>query len=164
MPARRDFDSVGNAGFTLIELVAVISVAAMLVVIAVPRLNQSGFSSRSFADRVRESLQYAQKTAIAQRRNVCVTRSGNSLTLTRAASNGDAEGCRPELADASGNNNFVLSAPGGVTLGGETTLIFGSQGQPLSGGGAILTADTTLTVNGDYSATITIEKITGLIR
>ncbi len=156
--------STGNAGFTLVELVAVMVVAAVLAVIVISRFDQSSFSSRSFADRVRESLQYAQKTAIAQRRNVCVNRSGNSMTLTRAASSGDTVTCTLPVADAAGNGNFVLSAPSGVTLGDMTTLIFGSQGQPISGGGAILTADTTLTVNGDYSATVTIEKITGLIR
>ena len=133
----------------------------------ISRIDQNRFSSRSFADLVQESFQYAQKTAIAQRRNVCVVISSNTLTLTRAASNGDGVGCTLTVADSSGNGNFVLSAPSGVTLSGVTALVFGAQGQPLKqplNNGEVLTTDTSLTVNGSYSATITIEKITGLIR
>ena len=154
--------STGNAGFTLVELVAVTVVAAVLAVIVIPRLDQASFTSRSFADRVRESLQYAQKTAVAQRRNVCVVTSSNTLTLTRAASNGDNIACTQPIADASGNASFVLPATSGVVMS-INTLVFGSQGQPLSGG-TLKTTDTTLSVSGAYSATITIEKITGLIR
>ena len=166
MLADRNFVSVGESGFTLVETVAVIVIAAALAALVISRIDQNRFSSRSFADRVRESLQYAQKTAIAQRRNVCVAISSNTLTLTRAASNGDVMGCTVTIADASGNSSFVLSAPSGITLSGLTALVFGAQGQPLKqplNNGEVLTTDTSLTVNGSYSATITIEKITGLI-
>lgn len=158
----RIFCSRRCAGFTLVELVAVIAVTSVLAVIVIPRLDQASFTSRSFADRVRESLQYAQKTAVAQRRNVCVVTSSNTLTLTRAASNGDNIACTQPIADASGNAGFVLPVPSGVVMS-INTLVFGSQGQPLSGG-TLKTTDTTLSVSGAFSATITIEKITGLIR
>lgn len=160
--ADRNFCSGRSAGFTLVELIAVTVVVSVLAVIVIPRLDQASFTSRSFADRVRETLQYAQKTAVAQRRNVCVVTSSDTLTLTRAASNGDNMACTKPIADASGNAEFVLPVPSGVVMS-INTLVFGSQGQPLSGG-TLKTTDTTLSVDGAYSATITIEKITGLIR
>lgn len=156
-----------NSGFALVELVAVIVVVSVLAMIVIPRLDQASFTSRSFADRVRESLQFAQKTAIAQRRNVCVSVRGDSLTLTRSALNGDGFDCTQPIADVSGNASFVLSTPSGVSLSGMTTMVFGAQGQPLKqplNNGEVLSSDTSLTVNGNYSATITIEKVTGLIR
>jgi len=53
------------AGFSLIELVAVIVIIGALTAVVVPRLNISGFEQFAFRQEVLAGLRYAQKTAVA---------------------------------------------------------------------------------------------------
>ena len=70
-------------GFTLIELIMVIVLLGVLAVVAAPRLfNSADFDARGFRDETLSLLRYAQKTAIAQRRNVCVALNANGVALT----------------------------------------------------------------------------------
>ncbi len=67
----------------MIELIAVMLVVGILAVVALPRFaDRSDFQARGFQDETRALLRYAQKSAIAQRRNVCVTLGGTGVTLT----------------------------------------------------------------------------------
>lgn len=70
-------------GFTLIEMTVVIIITGVLAVAVMPRFSdQSVFASRGFHDETQSLLRYAQKTAIAQRRNVCVFLNNSGITLT----------------------------------------------------------------------------------
>ena len=70
-------------GFTLIELIMVIVMLGVLAVFAAPRIFNTGdFNARGFRDETLGLLRIAQKTAIAQRRAVCVTNGVNGLALT----------------------------------------------------------------------------------
>lgn len=65
---------VRQRGFTLIELIMVMVMLGVLAVFAAPRIfNSDDFYARGFHDETLALLRYAQKTAIAQRRTVCVT-------------------------------------------------------------------------------------------
>jgi len=73
-----------EGGFTLIELIMVIVMLGILAVFAAPRMfNSEDFYARGFHDETLALLRYAQKTAIAQRRTVCVDFSASSITLCR---------------------------------------------------------------------------------
>jgi len=70
-------------GFTLIELIMVIVIMGVLAVFAAPRMFNTGdFTQRGFHDETMSLLRYAQKTAIAQRRTVCVALNATGVTLT----------------------------------------------------------------------------------
>jgi MSHA pilin protein MshC len=74
---------VGQCGFTLIELIMVLVMLGVLAVFAAPRMLNSGdFKARGFHDETLAMLRYAQKTAIAQRRTVCVALNDGGVTLT----------------------------------------------------------------------------------
>ncbi len=62
-----------HQGFTLVELVVVIALTSIMVAVATPRFaNGDIFETRGDAGLLSSTLRYAQKTAIAQRRNVYV--------------------------------------------------------------------------------------------
>src|SRR4051812_29643089 len=73
--------SRNRAGFTLIELVVVIIVVGIVAVVAIPRLNSKTFDTVGFYQEALSSVRYAQKEAVAKRRVVCVSLTGNSITV-----------------------------------------------------------------------------------
>jgi MSHA pilin protein MshC len=70
-------------GFTIVELIVMIVIIGIIAVLALPRFaDRSDFQARGFQDETRSLLRYAQKAAVAQRRNVCVTLGGTGVTMT----------------------------------------------------------------------------------
>ena len=64
---------LSECGFTLVELIMVIVLLGVLAVFAAPRFfNSNEFNAYGFKDETLTLLRYAQKTAVAQRRTVCV--------------------------------------------------------------------------------------------
>jgi len=60
-------------GFTLVELITVIIILGIMAVVAIPRMDTSGYRSTEFHDKTLAALRFAQKTATSHRRQVCVT-------------------------------------------------------------------------------------------
>ncbi|WP_114971283.1 pilus assembly FimT family protein [Rhodoferax ferrireducens] len=99
---RRDYDvmlgqpcrSPHQRGFTLIELIMVIVLLGVLAVFAAPRIfNSDDFNARGFHDETLSLLRYAQKTAIAQRRTVCVNLNATGVTMTMDTNTPPDGGC-----------------------------------------------------------------------
>jgi MSHA pilin protein MshC len=137
-----------EAGFTLTELVVVIVIAAILAAVAAARINVMSFRTEGFANEIGATLRYAQKIAISQRRNVTVSVSGNTLSLTYPDLGGAAVHRPP------GTDPFTVGAPSGITLAGAT-FTFSALGRPSAGG--------IFTVTGDVARTITVEAETGYV-
>jgi len=71
-----------SAGFTMVELVMIIVILGILAVVAIPRMDTSGYRAFEFHDKVVSALRYAQKTATSHRRMVCVAFTESKVTLT----------------------------------------------------------------------------------
>lgn len=147
-------------GFTLVELVGVLTIIGVLAVVAIPRFfDRSTFESRAFSDEVTAFLRYAQKAAIAQRRTVCVSFSAKNIapaTITLTVSSAFGGACGPALIGPNGSN--TIKAQDGISFGALTPDVtvnsFTPLGQPAFG--------QTIQVNG-LSNAITIEQETGYV-
>jgi len=137
-----------SGGFTLIELVVTIVIASVLAAFAIARIDRKAFDTEGYANQVTSSVRYAQKLAVAQRRNVTVTVSGNSISLSYPA-----PVSLPVLLPPS-TDPYVINAPTGVTIG-NVSFTFDALGKPSAGA--------TLTVTGDVARTITVEPETGYV-
>ncbi len=146
-------------GFTLVELVMVMVIIGILSAVIFPKfVDNSIFQSRGFADQVLAILRYAQKTAIAQHRLVCVSLSNTTpATVALAiASLDNAVDCSVgvPLAIPSQDDN-TLTAPTGITL--TTTaavLTFDALGR---------TAAAVTIIIPDVATAITVEAETGYV-
>ncbi|MDZ7938873.1 MAG: prepilin-type N-terminal cleavage/methylation domain-containing protein [Rhodoferax sp.] len=146
-------------GFTLIELIMVLVLLGVLAVFAAPRiLNRNDFEARGFHDQTLGVLRFAQKTAIAQRRSVCVAFTANTITLTIANAEAIAA-CAVPLNGPTGL--AVLTAPANVTYtAAPANFRFDGLGQPLTG--ANTAAPRTINVT-NAAGTISVEAATGYV-
>jgi type II secretory pathway pseudopilin PulG len=72
-----------KSGFTLIELVLIISLIGVLAVVAVPRISNSQTEQLFFGEEVYTALRYARKVAMNSQCSVAVLLSGTSIALKR---------------------------------------------------------------------------------
>ena len=150
-------------GFTIVELVVVMIITVVLAAVAVPRFFVSQqFYDRGFYDQALAITRFAQKSAIAMRRNVCVnivsaTRSIN-LTYVSAATYVSTSACNTNLPSPVGDTApYTVTAKTGTTLSSSSTpIVFTALG-----GVSSAAATTTITVS---SRTITIDTNTGYVR
>lgn len=157
-PRRR----VHQRGFTLIELIMVIVLLGVLAVFAAPRIFNSGdFYARGFHDETLAFLRYAQKTAIAQRRTVCVAFTTNSATLNIASAAATTT-CNTALRGPKGDSPGAITVKTGVAYNAAPTdFNFDGLGQPITASGVAMATQTIQVSNAAKS--ITVETATGYV-
>lgn len=153
-------------GFTIAELVIVMVIVGVLSAVAIPRLfDQSEFAGRGGRDFIASTLRYAQKSAIAARRNVCVDIAGATLSATVAASPGSDQSCGAALLHPANGLSFADPAnalPGGATVAAGASVVFDGIGRPLSAPATPLAGVLTITVVG-HPVPVSVEPETGLV-
>lgn len=117
----------------MVELVVVLVVLGILAAVALPRLRGgSGFDERALHDQIVATMRYAQKSAIAARRTVCVTFVSSTQMTFRISNAYPAPDCSAGVdlvgpdgkqlsVEASGTNSFTASTP---------SLTFDAAGRP----------------------------------
>lgn len=143
------------AGFTLVEIVVTVSIVGIIALVAVPRfVGTDTFKSRGFYDSAQSVVRFAQKTAIAWRRDVFVCVSANGISA------GTAAGCGTPVINPVTNAALAATAPDGVTLP-ALAFSFDSAGRPNPNSAVTITL--TSTIPGDPARQIVIEAETGYV-
>lgn len=155
-------DHTFQHGFTLIELIVVVILLSVVSIFVAPRaFNSHEFNARGFHDETLSFLRYAQKTAIAQRRTVCVSFTANSAALAIASVSASSD-CATALIGPTGQSPAVLNARRGAVYDPQPTdFRFNGLGQPINALGSAVPTQT-LHVTGT-SLSIMVESVTGYV-
>lgn len=126
-PARSESPARRAAGFTLVELIAVIAIVAIVYGLGVGRFAEvTPFRARAFAGELTQWIGAAQRMAVAQRREVFVRIDAPSGEVTLCL---DAGCTQPVAAQPDGPAR--LAVPGGLRLPGAVqTFSFTPGGAP----------------------------------
>jgi MSHA pilin protein MshC len=161
-----------QAGFTLIELIMVIVMLGVLAVVAAPRMfNTADFNARGFHDEALSLLRYAQKSAIAQRRTVCVAFTDTTVSLTMApaapTAGAPTPGCSasPVTLVGPASATAAVTAKPGVKFESvptnPTNFNFDGLGQPITSAGVLMATQTIQVANS--AKAIQVEAATGYV-
>lgn len=140
------------AGFTLVELITIMVVAAILAAVAAPRFfTRLSFEERGFYDQSVAAVRYAQRVAIAERRNVFVVMEANRLRLCYDNL------CGTAVREPGSGGAYDIGTPDGVGLSTVTTFSFNGLGQPS------IVAHLAVTVTGQDNRSFTVQQETGFV-
>ena len=162
MPQKKLYIIPTSTGFTMIELIMVMVLAGILAVAVAPRFaNKSAFDERGFFDQTITMVRYAQKVAIAQRREVFVNTTTNTICLTYVADLTCATaGAANQVINPADQAWFKRDATGPKQAGGAfaaaTSFSFSALGRPSA-------ASVISVVSTGPSQTITVEAETGYV-
>ena len=150
-----------EAGFTIVELVAVMVIIGIIAAISAPRfVGVDAFDARGSYSTLTAALRYAQKTAIAQRRNVYA----NVNTSTRSVCLGYTSNCSSAVIDPATQVAYAKTLSSNVAITASATpLGFDGLGRPIPNASATFTIQNTA-VPSEPIRTITIEQDTGYVR
>ncbi|MCZ8113873.1 type II secretion system protein [Silanimonas sp.] len=147
---------LGEAGFTLVELVIVIVILGALAVVVLPRLGESSFRSAAFAEQVATAFRYAQRLAVATgcEIQVDVSSATSSYAVRRRSdgtdtSCGTAGGFTLDVPNPGGSGAFAGTATGGVTVTQGLVITFNAQGLPSPNGGTAVVGGRSIIVEAD---------------
>lgn len=147
----------------MVELILVIVVAGILATVAVPRmLGRTGFDTRGYADQLAATVRFAQKLAVAQRRDVFVQLTANDATLCYIATTPcPAASWAP---GPGGEKPYTVSAPNGVAIANPlAVLAFDRGGRPQTAALLDIQAQLDIPINGSGTHHVYVEQETGYV-
>lgn len=122
----------GNShGFTMIELVIVLTIIGILMVVATPKFfKTSDYTSRGFYEELMGAARYAQKFAVASGCQVRLNITANSYSLMQRTACDTSSSFDLDVPHPSKAGNFVPDSPSPVTISpAPTSIVFDALGR-----------------------------------
>ena len=152
-------------GFTLIELVMILTLLAILAAVAIPRFSGYGAIKQGNAVlKIASDIRYAQNraTTTQQRSRVSFTANGYTIVSCATSSTCPCPGWDPPVKTID-----LITDYSGVTIASTVTnLEFDSLGRPYEGGGSCVNsvpATITVQYSGEANKTVTVQTQTGMV-
>ena len=138
------------AGFTLVELIAVLMLVGVLAVVALPRLGGAlALKAAAWRDQVKAGLLQGRVLAQGHRRLVCATLSTGEIRLTMASAN-PASACNTPIRGADGDARWAFDNNAiALTQTPAGTLYFQPDGRITSDGAGLSSSNTTVSLAGE---------------
>lgn len=129
---------MGNSGFSLIELLAVVILLGIIGVVALGRFgDDDAFAARGFFDDTVVAVRFAQKLAVSTGCDVRVVTTVAGYTLRQSTTCTADDFANPVANPANRANNYANnSMPSGFSLTAGT-ITFNSRGERETGGPAV---------------------------
>ncbi|MDP3979823.1 MAG: GspH/FimT family protein [Chlamydiota bacterium] len=155
-------DELPRSGFTIIELVVVITIIGLIAIIPLSRgLMATSYQPPVVANKLIFDIRYAQALSMstASHCGISFNVAGNAYTLFVGSS-------ATPLTDPVNQGPYTVQYGSGAysainltsaNFGGSPTLSFDSRGRPLDGTGTFLAADGTVVLNSSMNVTVTRE-------
>lgn len=151
-----------EAGFSLVELIAVVVILGILAITVYPRFSNQGFDEAAFAQEMATALRYAQRLAVNSRCPVRVRVDAANERLDLFYPDGTVAGaCGPTPPTFNSNvtvpgvrgGAYAVVAEPGVDVTTGLALYFDALGAPVPGGGSVSVG----------SHTVTVDNVTGYV-
>lgn len=133
----------GESSFTIIEVVVVLTILGVLAATAAPKFanllsNNSPFSIEAAANMIRSDIRYVQELAMSthQQKTIVFSQGSSSYLLPDSSEPRDMQG---------------------VTLGSSLTATFNSFGEPIAGGGQLLSVGTRTVAITNYTGKVSVQ-------
>ena len=148
-------------GFSLIELVMVLTILALVATLAVPRFFRAAdFDTRGFLDETISAVRYAQKRAVATGCDVRFEIDATEIRL-QSRSACDTSVFDTDVPHPARAGGFNAPVPDGIAVAGTADLYFDAIGRPRTPAGALRTAIASFDIGDE---TIEIHPETGFAR
>jgi len=165
-----------SGGFTLIELIVTMTIAAIVAVTAVPAfLNMNNARLSRASSELAEHIKMARSLAMATRRRTWIRFNTAGESYEMFIEHPDQPGRASRIAvthPVTGASSFVVALDQGefsgvqissASFGGQVEIEFDWVGRPLNGSGTQLASDGTVVLTADRSQTVRVTAGTGMV-